>query len=275
MITLPVTLSTMKDSDSVFFIELYVIKLISGSLYFNNSDIKIPWFIPGTSTPVDYIPEPIERGELKQSVDNRVDNCNIKISNITDDFTSALFQSFDFRGSDVDIIQIAYPGSLGKPEEYKHTFAGYIDAPSLDMSTGTFEALLKARIPNLETYRTVKGSCNAWFGDADECGIVQDTKTAMVVGGTTQLTIYSAAINEPINHWASGVCTIGFESKKIISSAVGSVTVEFPFYSVPVVGTEFNIVTGCDKTKTDCKRHGNLTNFTGFSAVVFEYQVKS
>jgi hypothetical protein len=273
MITLPVSLSTMKDLDSVFFVDLYVMKLISGSLYFNNADVKIPWFIPGTTTLVDYTPVPFERGELKQSVDNRVDNCSIKVSNVTDDFTSALFQSFDFRGSDVDIYQIAYPDSLGVASAYKQAFAGYIDAPSLDMSTGTFEATLKARMPNLETYRTCKGACNAWFGDADECGATQDTKTSTVATGSTQLTIYDAAITEAAGYWKSGVCVIGFESKKIISSAVGSITVEFPFYSVPSVGTSYTIVTGCDKTQTDCKRHSNIKNFSGFPAVIFQYQV--
>jgi len=275
MIILPVIISDAKDKDIVFFIELYRIQLASGAIYFNNSDIDIPFYIQGTETPVTYLSNPIERGDLKQSVDNRVDNCTIKVNNVTDDFTNLLFGSFDFRGSNVDILQISYPNSLGNPTAYKHTFAGYIDTPSLDESTKTFEATLKARSPNLETYRTVKGTCNAWFGDTDECGVAQESKASTVHAGSTQYTIYDPVITEASGHWNNGVLTIGFESKKIVSSAVGLVTVEFPFYSVPAVGTVYSMVTGCDHTKNDCKRHSNLTNFSGFPAVVFEYQVKT
>lgn len=265
----------MKDSDSVFFVELYVIKLISGSLYFCNVDEEIHWFIPGTSTPVTYTPEPIDRGELKSSVDNRVDSCTITVSNVTDDFTSAMFQSFDFRGSSVDIYTICYPDSLGNPQAYTQVFAGYIDQPSLDMSKATFEAALKARMPNLETYRTIRNSCGSWFSDPEECCATQATKTTTVGTGSTQTTIYSSEFTESADHWKNGVCIIGFESKKIIASAVGSVTVDFPFYTVPSQGTPVTVLSGCDKTLADCKRHGNAVNFGGFPAIVYEYTTKT
>jgi len=275
MITLDTTLTTMKESSDPFFVELYVLSLVSGELYFTSADVDIQYFIPGTSTVVTYIAQPLERGEIKASVDSRVDSCSITISDVTNEFLSALFESFDFRGSNVDIYEIAYPGSLGNSNAYTQMFAGYIDAPSLDCSKATFSATLKARSPNLETYRTVSATCNAWFGDADECGVTQATKTTTVGTGSTQVTLYSTAITETANYWKSGVCTIGFESKKIIASTVGSVTVEYPFYSVPSVGLNFNISSGCDKTATDCKKWNNLTSFSGFPAVVFEYSVKT
>jgi len=275
MIILPTTIADMKDSDSVFFIDLYVLKLISGTLYFSACDVDIDWYIPGTTTAVTYSAQPIEREVLKSTVDNRVDTTTIRISNATDEFTSALLQSFDFRGSDVEILQIAYPGSLSDPEAYNYRFLGYIDAPSLDMSKGTFEAQLKAKLPNLESCRTVMKSCNAWFGDSEECGATKVSITSTVATGSTQNVIYSAGLGQSDNYWKNGVITIGYESKKVISSTSGSVTVEYPFFSAPEIGTSFTIVTGCDKTQTDCSRWNNLANYSGFPSISLEYIIKT
>lgn len=275
MIILPTKLSTMKDSSSVFFIDLYVLHLASGDLHIAAADITIPWYSPGTTTPVIYKPQPIEREALKQTVDNRVDTMTIRISNVTDDFTSALFQSFDFRGSEVEIIRIAYPDSLGDPDAYQYVFPGYIDAPSLDMSKGTFEAQLKTKMPNYDSCRTVMKSCNAWFGDPDECGVTQVNHSSTVGANSTQYTIYDTSLTQAANYWKSGVCIIGFEAKKVISSAVGSITVEYPFYSVPAVGVSYTVVTGCDKSQTDCRRWGNLTNYSGFPSISTEYLIKT
>ena len=275
MITLPQSLADMKDSSSVFFIDLYVLHLATGNIYLSACDTDVKWYIPYTGTPVTYIAQPIERGDFKQSVDDKVDNVDIRISNATDDFSSALFNSFDFRGSDVDIIQIAYPASLNDPLAFKHVFCGYMDNPSLDMKSATFQTSLKAKVPNMQSCRSLMLSCNAWFGDPDECGITLDSKTSTLAAECTQTIFYDSSRTEGTNYWKNGVVTIGFESKKVVSSANGSITVEYPFFSAPKVGTSYTVTNGCDKSKTDCIRHGNLQNYSGFMGIPFEYQVKT
>lgn len=275
MIELPIVMSEMKEKYSVFFIDLYVIHLASGDLHIAAADENIPFYIPGATTEVTYSAQPIEREVLKSTADSKVNTVTIRIANVSDDFTTALFQSFDFRGSEVEILQIAYPDSLGDPEAYRLAFPGYIDAPSLDMSKATFEAQLKTKMPNYETCRTVMKACGVWFGDADECGATQETQSGTVGANSTQTTIYDSSITQAANYWRNGVCTIGFESKKIISSTVGSITVEYPFYSTPAVGTSYTIVSGCDHTQTDCSRHGNLVNYGGFPSISTEYLIKS
>jgi len=275
MIILPVQLSTMKDSSSVFFIDLYVIHTITGDLYFASSDEDIQWYIPKTTTPVTYTAQPIERGDFSQSTDDKIDNVDIKISNVSEAFSSAMYQSFDFRGTDVDIIQIAYPGSLGDSTAYKHVFQGYIDTPGLDESTATFTATLMAKVPNMEGYRTLGLSCSAWFGDPEECGKAQDTRLGTVAANSTQTIIYHSTDGTSDNYWKSGVLSIGFESKKITSSTATSITVEYPFFTVPTTGDGYSVNNGCDGSKADCIRHDNLRNYGGYPGIPWELVVKS
>ena len=270
---LPTKISAMKDSDSVFFIDLYVLHLISGDLHFAACDEPINFYSPGTTTVVTYSAQPIERDVLKATVDNKVDTTKITISNATEEFTSALLQSFDFRGSDVEIIQIAYPDSLTDPTAYRYVFLGYIDAPSIDMGKATFEAQLKVKIPNLESNRTVGKPCNAWFGDAEECGVTQVVGSGTCEPNSTQNIIYYYGFTGS-TYWLNGVITIGYESKKIISQGDGWVQVEYPFFSSPT-NHYFTIVTGCDKTQTDCKRWNNLSNYSGFPSINTEFLIKT
>jgi hypothetical protein len=274
-IVLPVILSEMKDSYETFFVDLYIITLKTGVLHYTNLDVVVPWYELGTSTQVTYEPIPIQRSSLKQTLDNKIDNVTITISDSTNAFMNALLQTFDFRGSQVDIIQIAYPGSLAQPTEYKYVYSGYIDAPSLDMDKAVFSTTLTQRMVNTESGRIVGINCNAWFGDNDECGATQYTKTSTTKSGTTQYTIYDSAITEAIDYWKNGTITIAYETKKIISSTVGSVTVEYPFYTVPVINTSYTMKTGCDHTPTDCTRHSNTINYGGFPAVALDYMIKT
>jgi hypothetical protein len=273
MIILPAKLSEMKDSDSVFFIDLYKLSFPTGNLYMCACDTDISFYIPGTSTPVTYMAQPIERGELTQTSDSKLDNVEIGISDASEAFLNALFDTYDFRGYDIDIYQIAYPGSLGNSDQYKWVFHGYIDSPSLDMSTATFKATLKAYMPNQISCRTFMSPCNAWFGDSEECGAYFDIKSGTVGVNSNQYVIYDPARIESGNYWKNGVITIGFESKRIISSSPGLIVVEYPFYNTPT-GT-YTIQNGCDHTQTDCIRHNNLLNYSGFPGVPYEYVART
>lgn len=274
-VTLPTALATMKDKYEVFFVDLYVITLATGVLHYTNLDVQVNWYVPGTTTAMTYEPIPIQRSALKQTLDNKIDNVTLTISDASNAFMNALLSSFDFRGSEVDIYQIAYPDSLTNKDAYKYVYSGYIDAPSLDMDKAVFSTTLTQRMVNTEAGRVVGINCNAWFGDADECGATKVTKSSTVKANSTQYTIYDTSITEAAGYWKNGTVTITYETKRIISSTVGSITVEYPFYSTPAVGTTYTMSTGCDHTYTDCTRHSNTSNYGGFPAVALDYMIKT
>ena len=277
MVTLPVVLSEMKDKLSVFFIELYVVTLPTGVLYYAACDESITWFIPGTTTSVSYMAVPIEREEVKENV-NDVDNkVTLRISNVTDEFTSALMQGYDFRGCDVDIYQIAYPDSITDKDAYYYLYSGIIDAPSLDCGKATFEMSLCKRIPNLHSERTISINCNAWFGDDDECGAVKNSITGTTKTTSTSTIIYANNIGTSTTTWKNGTLTIGYESKKVktcgSTNGVGWVKVEYPFYE-DTVGKSFSLTQGCDRTPSECARYNNTKNYGGFPSVSLNYGIK-
>lgn len=275
MITLPTALADTKDNSSVDFCDLYVIRTISGNMYICANDEDIWWYDPQTGTPVLYMAQPIQRGKLSQSTDDKIDNVDLQISNVTENFSSAMFQSFDFRGTMVDIYQIHRVNSIGEPTAYKYVFYGYIDVPALNESTGVFTCTLMQVIPNMESCRTFMLTCNAWFGDEEECGAEEKIVTSTVASRSTQNIINHANDNSPVDYYKNGVISIGYESKKIIASTSTSITVEYPFFSVPTVGTPIVYQNGCDRSYPDCLRHNNTKNFSGFKSLPSQLVIRA
>ena len=274
MIKLDSTLATAKEKSTVSFCDLYVIHLKTGEIYYTNNDVNINWYIPGTSTPQVYQAQPINRGKLTQTTDDKVDSVDLQISDITKDFSSALLSSFDFRGAYVSIYQIHRRDSIGKPEAYKSVFYGFMDSPGLDESAGTFTCTLLQDVPNQTHCRTMMLTCNAWFGDADECGAHLDTRTSTVSAGSTSKVIVHPADNTAENYWINGTITIGYESRQVKASTSTTITVDIPFFSSPITGVAMSYTNGCNKSYSDCKRHANTRNYSGFLAIpTTEYTV--
>lgn len=273
-IPLDSTLKARKDSSTVSFCDLYVIHLKTGEIYYTNNDVDIHWYIPGTTTEQIYRAQPIQRGKLTQTSDDKVDSVDLQISDITQDFSSALLSSFDFRGVYVSIYQIDRVESIGKPTAAKYVFYGFMDTPGLDESTGTFTCSLLQDIPNQTHCRTMMLTCNAWFGDAEECGATVDTRAATVLTGSTSKTIVHAADSTGENYFINGTITIGYESRQVKSSNSTSITVDIPFFSTPITGATISYTNGCNKSYSDCKRLNNTKNYSGFLAIpLTEYVV--
>lgn len=274
MVNLDSTLAADKEKSTVSFCDLYVIHLETGEIYYTNNDVDIHWYIPGTSTEQIYRAQPISRGKLTQTTDDKIDSVDLQISNVTHDFSGALLSSFDFRGVYVSIYQIHRYDSIGKPDAYKSVFYGFMDTPGLDESTATFTCTLLQDIPNQTHCRTMMLTCNAWFGDADECGASIDSRTSTVSAGSTSKTIVHPADNTAENYWINGTVTIGYESRQVKSSNSTSITVDIPFFSNPTTGVALSYTNGCDKSYSDCKRHANTKNYSGFLAIpTTEYTV--
>lgn len=251
----------------IIFIELYHLYLPTATVRYAACDVDIVF---GGNT---YKSLPIQRGEIKATVDNKVDTVELKIANVDQNFTTALYQGLDFRGSRVEIFTIIYPDSLNDSTLYKYIFTGYLDNPVFDGKE--FKVTLKNRLPNSDyPPRTCDLLCQAWFGDADECGAAKNTATVVIGANSTQTTIYSSSIVQPTDHWKDGMVTWQGESRQIISSGVGFVRVRYPLTYTVSVGSTVYLEQGCDHFSNTCRdRYGNLHNYSGFLAVPFELKV--
>lgn len=272
MLILPTVLAEAKEKSSVFLIELYIFRLRNTTLYYAACDEEIPWFIPGTSNPVVYKPFPIEREDINTSVDGTIDSTKIKVSNINDVFTLALFSGYDFTHKIVDILTISYPDSLTVPAGYTHDFRGYMDAPKLSRKDGTFEVELKSPMPDCQPGRTFMLSCNAEFGDPDDCGASLDTQVGIIQTGSSSNEIIIEQTRDD-DYWKDGIITIANESRNIEGNVGKKISLRYPLYVEPV--GNYNISRGCDKTKPSCIERQNLQNHSGFPAIPFELVVKS
>ena len=269
---LPVKLAEAKEKLSTFMIELYIFRLATGPLYFAACDEDIPYFIPGTTTPVNYQSIPIEREDISTSVDGTVDSTSIKVFNVDDAFTVALFSGLDFTNKIVDIITITYPESLTDSDAYTHDFRGFMDSPKLVRKEGTFAVDLKSPMPDGIPGRTFMLSCNAEFGDPDECGASLDIQSGTVGASSTMHRIYLAQSRDD-GYWKDGEITIGNESRNIEDSIGNIVYLRYPFFYAPT--GQYHVSRGCDKTVASCKLRNNNANYSGFPAIPWELIVKT
>jgi len=268
MIILPVALATAKEQSQNFFIELYEVHLPSGTVRFAACDEDIPF------NGQVYKSVPIQRGEIKTTVDSKTDNVELKIANVDQDFTAAIYGGLDFRGSDCYIMQILYPNSLSDPTIFKYIITGYLDNPVFDGKE--FKVTIKSRIPNIYSpSRKFQLPCNAWFGDPDECGATKYTASPTIADGSTQTQIHTGDGNG-VDFWKDGILTYYNESRKITAFSGGVFTLEYPFTYTVQVGATFTVEQGCDKSATVCKnRFNNLANRSGFPSIPFEFAIRT
>lgn len=267
MLILPQKLAEMKDSSSVFYVNLVILHFSTGDVYLAALDVDVQWFKPSTTTPATYLAVPLQLGTVTKYADDKVDNLELTISDVTKMFSSMLFNATDFRGTMVSVLQIAYPGSLTDGSQYKYLFYGYMDEPEFDESKATFKTTLCAVLPNMTCHRTLGLSCSAWFGDNDECGCGKTSMSGTCGENSSQNMIYSSSFTQQDNFWINGVITVDWEARKVVDNGNGWVKTEYPFYSTKMVGATFTIENGCDGSKADCIRHGNLQNYGGYLSI--------
>lgn len=261
---LPISFNEAKEKYSSFFIELYTIHLKTGIIRICNCDIMI--YFGG----YNYYPVPIERGSIKTTVDAKVNNMDLKISDADNSKIAALMQGFDFRGRMVEIWRIQYPESLSDSSLTMPVFWGYLDAPSY--SNGEFTCNLTASFPNSEVpNRVTQYFCNNQFGD-ELCKMDLATRTAEIdVSASTANKIKLKDTLEE-DFYKNGLITIGYETKLIKSNTSdGYVTTQYPFL-VDLTGTA-TLTRNCDKTPEMCRKYNNMKNYGGFLAIPKEFKV--
>jgi len=275
---LPIKFQEAKEASENFFIELYRINLKSGMLRFAACDQDI------TFAGEKYLAVPIERTDYTQTVDPKVDNLELRIGNVDQGITQAVFGGLDFRGRECELIRIMYPDSVVQdgdtPEDievknglYLPVFCGVLDSPY--MNNTEFKVSVLAKAPTQDApNRKCQLSCNAVFADPDECGVSKIVRSGTVGEGSTQSHIVDSGRTEESGFWQDGIVTLGFESRRVNRYENGIVYLEYPF--VGVVSGSYLIEQGCDKTFKTCKeRFNNGRNFSGFPSIPFEIVIKS
>jgi phage-related protein len=264
-LNLPVMLAQAKEADAIFMVELYVLYLKTGNLYFCAADQDIVY------KGQNYLAIPLERDKYTASSESTVDACTLRVSNFDDSFTSALYSGTDFRGCLCDIFQIKYPEALQDTSLIKPIMRGYLDAPILKQKGATFEVQVKSQVPNLSNARTFQLSCNSTYADQESCFANKDVQSGICQAGTTQGTIViERAMSD--KYWNNGIIRCRYESRMIESSQDNVISLHYPFSFVP---TDYTIERGCDKSWASCQDHGQQTYYSGFIAIPNELIIRS
>lgn len=225
-ISLPVEMEKAKESNSNFFIELYRIELPSYSLLLASCNENI------TFSGETYLGYPIKRGEITKTVDSRVDNCDIEISNTNEYFTLSLFNGKSFLGCRVYVYRIMYPESLNNPNLIFPVFYGQLDSPELT-ENGTFKCSIVSDIPNMNSCRTMNYTCSNVFGDENckhEIKTVSGPIESMGIeklDGSEWAYLQSSALGT--EYWMNAIVTIDGISRRVIRTAQNKVYFEYAF----------------------------------------------
>jgi hypothetical protein len=264
-VTLPSALALQKDSGSTFTCNLLVFHLKTGDLRVTNLDVPVTW------DGLEFLSVPLEVGKASSSDDSKIDDVTITVSNIDDSFTAALFSGYRFSGCAIEVYEVAYPEILTDPTQAQLVNWGYLDTPLLKGKEATFEVTLKAYVPNQQNSRTFQLSCNSEFADGETCMATADVSTGTVQGGTTVHTIIIQQSHED-NYWQNGIIHCGAESRMVASSTGNTIRLHYPFSVQPTGG--YTVERGCDKSKANCKLHGQLMNYSGFPSIPRELVIK-
>ena len=268
----------MFDGSAVVLIDLYILRINGVSHHFAACDTNIKFYDPETGYEETYIAQPIQRGKVRSTVDSKLDNVELKISDVGEEFASAIFNGTDFRGQRCEIIQIAYPASLGRRDEFRYIFVGDIDAPTLDEGDKIFTCQVISKLPNTEGGRLLMLQCNAEFGNHKECGAIKDKDTGTISLQDNKSTFYMADRKEKTDYWTDGLLFINGEIRRISKYELdskkkyGKVVLEYPLWDYP--SGNYSIEQGCDKSHKTCiNRFDNGENYGGFPSVPFELQI--
>lgn len=264
---LPVSMELAKEQDSSFFIELYNIYLKTGTIRICNCDTSIIF------NGLNYYPVPIERGNIKNSVDAKINNVDLKISDADNSKVAALMQGFDFRGRNVEILRIQYPDSIADNSIVFPVFYGYLDAPTY--SNGEFTCSVISSFPKSNVpYRQTQYFCNNTFGD-ELCKLDKAVRTIDIdIANSTPTVIKIVGTTLQADYYKNGLLTIGYETKLIKSNSSNTITVIYPFQADDLANTA-TISRNCDKTPETCSKYNNRQNYGGFLAIPKEFRVST
>lgn len=261
---LPVSMEKAKEENGSFFIELYNIYLKTGIIRICNCDVVLPFM------GYNYYPVPIERGNIKSSVDDKIDNVDLKVSDVDNSKIAALMEGFDFRGRTIEIIRIQYPDSIEDNSIALPIFKGILDSPSY--ANGEFTCSVKNSFPeNKVPFRTTQYFCNNTFGDT-MCKMDKKTRVLGVsIANSTPSEIVVTGTTLTADEYAEGLLTIGYETKQIKSNTQNKIVLYYPIMGD--MKDSCTISRNCNKTPEMCDKYNNRKNYGGFIAIPKEFRI--
>ena len=261
---LPVSIEKAKEQASSFFVELYNVYLKTGTIRICNCDTVINF------NGYNYYPVPIERGNIKSTVDAKIDNMDLKISDADNEKVSALLEGFDFRGRRVEIFRIQYPESLTDNNIVIPVFWGYLDAPAY--SNGEFTCTVKASFPKGKVpFRYTQYICNNTFGD-ENCKMKKEKVTVDIEEASSSPANIKTSYVGKDDYYKNGLITIGYETKMIkTNTSNGFISTYYPFLG-ELKGKAI-LQRNCDKTPEMCEHYKNRQNYGGFLAIPKEFRL--
>jgi uncharacterized phage protein (TIGR02218 family) len=265
--------------------ELYTVTLANGATYrWTSSDSHVEVLINTwvgvherwELVPTMYIPMPLERGDITQSVGLSVDDVNVTLF-CTDAplFGDVTAQHFSLIGGFDNAhikIELAFMDDAGVfMPNFVHLFEGSVtdvamDRSKVDLTVSSVLIKLDTKVPRVVyqpscTHSLYDVCCTLNSGDFEVFGVVG-------AGSSTRQICFNSASG----YFDLGRITFtsgrnrGFSRSacyfNVFDTAV-VVNVEFPF--MPEVGDEFVIVPGCDKSRSTCRtKFNNEVHFLGW-----------
>jgi len=252
-------------------IELYEVYLDQSTLYLTTHDQNVEfddevWIALG-----------LQRSPIRTNVETRVDECTVSLDNVTREL-SALIAQTEFVGRRMR-IQKVFLDLLDDPMHAVVVFDGFMDEPVI--SQEVLRVTVRSRMDTLTVQtprRTYRRLCNWKFG-SPECGIdIASVTVSGTVDSVSQdgLTITDSDRNEAEGHFVDGVMTIDGESRLVVASDEGEITLEYPF-TEDVTGKSYTLRRGCNKSYDEScvARFNNGANFGGFVSVPTREQEQS
>ena len=260
-------LKTQKNKEYNRPIELYQIFLGEETLYLTpfNEDIE---FYDEDGNEVTYKSRGMSRSSIETSVEQRSNQVNISIDNVSREMGSYLAH-YDLRNKIIAIWQV-FVDELDDPGHYIPLFYGIMDEPSVDEQKIEFTAYSRIDMYDSQVpARKFTATCPWRFGD-ENCGVEVPTKSGTVdsVSDFTKLYL-SEIVGDDDHYWAYGNITVNGETRYIVDSGDGWVEIRIPFFSDPE-GEEYELEAGCDKTMGEnngCKNWDNEEFFGGFLSI--------
>lgn len=204
---------------------------------------------------------------------------NSELSSILDDdsITEADLWGGKYDYARMDLFLVNYlslPNSLtANPPEFLGLLSGFLGEVSHDDRSFTIQYKGASDLLNQTIIEQTSPTCRAVFGDNRCKKNLTGLTHSLVISTRTTDRIFSTAFTERDGYFAGGNLTFTSGQNSgltfTIQSFIGGVISLFETPPFPVaIGNTITAVAGCDRTRGDCLRYGNILNFQGEPDIV-------
>jgi len=277
MRNLPSAYRLKSSGDTCSPIEIYDIFLDTRTLRLAQYNDNITFYdLDGVSQ--TYTAFPIKREPASKASDMSVGGVSVKVASVDRTMTAYLANN-DFRGRRV-VIRKIFTDLTTSSGDAAVIFDGVMDSPVVGEQWVEFNAVDRLTLSREVPKQRYMLLCNHKFGSA-ECfqgrasGDMYGTLKGTVAAGSTTERIYSTAMTSGDNFFKDGEVTFtsgqNANYRRDVTGNDQSSTyfdMDYPLPYTPVVGDNYTIRRGCDKTWLRCSGDfSNDANFMGFPSL--------